>query len=445
MKTMDSKTHYLQQFKDVEARTRGAEGSWLSKLRRRAIEDFSEAGFPTTRLEAWKYTNVEPIVASRFKPAAETANGLSPERLSAFTLGTGSGSLLTFVNGRFSKKLSRLGPLPAGVRVESLAAALGNGSLDLEPHLGRHVETSGHPFAALNTAFLDDGALVFIPAGVDLQEPIQIVFATTQAEPAVTYPRVLIVGEKNSRASIVESYVGLGDQAYFTNAVTEIVVQDNATLEHCRMLEEGSRSYHISTVQSHLSRDSNLVSHNYAFGGSLIRNHVNSVLDAEGAESTLFGLYVIADRQHVDNHTRIDHAKPHCSSREIYTGILDDQSRGIFNGRVIVRPDAQKTDAKQTNRNLLLSKEALADTNPELEIYADDVKCTHGATIGQLDEEALFYLRARGISQKAARDILTYAFAGELVDEVKTEPARKYVEKLLRARLPGASGTTVLL
>ncbi len=439
---MDSKTHYLQQFKDVEARTREADGSWLSQLRHRAIEDFSTAGFPTTRQEEWRYTNVGPILATQFRPAPEAANGLSPERLSPFTLGAGTGSLLTFVNGRLSKKLSRLGSLPSGVRVESLVSALGNGNADLQPHLGRHAETKGHPFAALNTAFLDDGALVVISAEVDLKEPIQIVFATTPAEAVVTHPRVLIVGGKNSRASIVESYVGFGDQSYFTNAVTEIVAQDNATIEHCRLLQEGSGSYHVSTTQSHLSRDSNLVSHNYALGGSLIRNHVNSVLDGEGAESTLFGLYVTVDRQHVDNHTRIDHAKPHCSSREVYKGILDDQSRGIFNGRVIVRPDAQKTDAKQTNRNLLLSREALADTNPELEIYADDVKCTHGATIGQMDEDALFYLRTRGISEKAARNVLIYAFARELVDQVKSAPAREYLEKLLHERLPGASGTS---
>jgi len=322
---MDPKTHYLQQFKDVEARTRETNGSWLSQLRHRAIEDFSTAGFPTTRQEEWRYTNVGPILATQFRPAPEAANGLSPERLSPFTLGAGIGSLLTFVNGRLSKKLSRLASLPSGVRVESLVSALGNGNADLQPHLGRHVETKGHPFAALNTAFLDDGALVVISADVDLKEPIHIVFATTPAEAVVTHPRVLIVGGKNSRASIVESYVGFGDQPYFTNAVTEIVAQDNATIEHCRLLQEGSGSYHVSTTQSHLGRDSNLVSHNYVLGGSLIRNHVNSVLDAEGAESTLFGLYVTADRQHVDNHTRIDHAKPHCSSREIYKGILDDQ------------------------------------------------------------------------------------------------------------------------
>lgn len=436
--TMDPKTHYLQQFKDVETRTREAEGSWLSQLRRRAIEDFSSAGFPTTHQEEWRYTNVDPILATQFRPAPDTANGLSPERLSPFTLGTGIGSLLTFVNGRFSKKLSQLGSLPPGVRVESLAAALGNGSSDLELYLGRHAETNGHPFAALNTAFLDDGALVVIPADVDLKEPIQIVFTTTPGDAVVTHPRVLIVGGKNSRASIVESYVGFGDRPYFTNAVTEIVAQDNSAIEHCRMLQEGSGSYHVSTTQSHLDRDSSVVSHNYVLGGSLVRNHVNSVLDAEGAESTLYGLYVIADRQHVDNHTRIDHAKPHCSSREIYKGILDGQSRGIFNGRVIVRPDAQKTDAKQTNRNLLLSREALADTNPELEIYADDVKCTHGATIGQLDEDALFYLRSRGLSEEAARNVLIYAFAGELVDAVKLAPAREYLKKLLHERLPGA-------
>ncbi len=211
-------------------------------------------------------------------------------------------------------------------------------------------------------------------------------------------------------------------------------------MEHCKLLQEGKEAFHIATMQAHLRRDSNFTSHNFSLGGVLVRNHVNAVLDAEGVQGTLYGLYVIGGRQHVDNHTRIDHVKPHGNSREVYKGVLDGRSRSVFDGRVIVRPDAQKTDAKQTNRNLLLSKEALVDTNPELEIYADDVKCTHGATIGQLDEEQIFYLRSRGICDQAARNLLVYAFASEMVKQVHSEPVRGYLERVLRARLPGASG-----
>jgi Fe-S cluster assembly protein SufD len=437
---MDPKKHYLSQFSELETLTKGKEDAWLSEVRRKAIEDFSVAGFPTTQQEEWKYTSVEPLLATAFTPSPPGSNGLSADRLEPFALGKGAGCLLVFVNGRFSENLSKLDSLPSGVRVENLAATLQGKIEDLKPHLARHAGTEGHPFAALNTALLSDGAFVFIPSGTVVEEPIQLLFATNAAEPWMTHPRVLIVAGESSRASIIESYVGFGEQAYFTNAVTEVVAQDDAVIEHCRLLQEGNGAYHISTIQSHLSRNSNITSHNFALGGALVRNNINSVIDAEGAECTLYGLYVVADRQHIDNHTRIDHAKPHGSSREVYKGILDGRSRAVFNGRVIVRPDAQKTDAKQTNRNLLLSKEALVNTNPELEIYADDVKCTHGATIGQIDEDALFYLRARGISEEAARNVLVYAFAGDLVDQVRSHPARKYLEKVLQARLPGGSG-----
>ena len=252
----------------------------------------------------------------------------------------------------------------------------------------------------------------------------------------MSHPRNLIVAEANSQVSIVESYFGLNDETYFTNAVTEIVVNDNAIVDHYKLQRESMHAFHFSTLQVQQSRSSSFSTHSIALGGALVRNDVNTVLNGEGAEATLDGLYVVSGQQHVDNHTRIEHAKPHCSSRELYKGILDQKARAVFNGRIIVRPDAQKTDSKQTNKNLLLSEEALANTNPQLEIYADDVKCTHGATIGQLSADALFYMRARGIGLDTARNLLTYAFANEITNRIKIEPLRAELEMLLFSRLP---------
>jgi Fe-S cluster assembly protein SufD len=281
---------------------------------------------------------------------------------------------------------------------------------------------------------MHDGAFVSVPKGVVLKQPLHLAFlASAGSKPAVAHPRSLILAGVNSQASIVESYIGAKGDVYFTNAVTELVADENAVIDHYKLQRESTEAFHVATMQVHLGRGSNVTSHSIALGGALVRNDVNAMLAAEGGECTLNGLYLAAGRQHIDNHTRIDHAMPHCASHELYKGILDGQAHGVFNGKIYVHPDAQKTDAKQTNKTLLLSPDAVINTKPQLEIYADDVKCTHGATIGQLADEALFYLRSRGIGRQEARNLLTFAFANDLVSRIKIEAIRNQLEGVLLA------------
>ncbi|MGH7429263.1 MAG: Fe-S cluster assembly protein SufD, partial [Candidatus Methylomirabilaceae bacterium] len=345
-----------------------------------------------------------------------------------------------FVNGRYSPQLSSFRSLSKGVTAGSLAAALETDPTSLEPHLTRYARHEEHPFVALNTAFIEDGAFVHVPKGQVLNEPIHLLYVSTAGgTPGVSHPRNLIVVDDESQAMVVESYVGLGRDVYFTNAVTEIVGGRNTVIDYCKLERESEGAFHIATLQARLDRNSTFTSHAIDLGGALVRNDLNAVLAAEGVECTLNGLYMTKGQQHVDNHTRIDHVKPHCNSRELYKGVLDGRSRGVFNGKIYVHKDAQKTDAKQTNKNLLLSENAVINTKPQLEIYADDVKCTHGSTIGQIDQDALFYLRSRGIGRQTARSLLTYAFASEMINRIRIAPIRVQLETLLVTRLPEAS------
>ncbi|MDE2964806.1 MAG: Fe-S cluster assembly protein SufD, partial [Acidobacteriota bacterium] len=343
---------------------------------------------------------------------------------------------LVFLNARFSREHSSVGDLPPGVRVQGLSEFLNGQGPSVQEALGRYAGDGEEPFAALNTAFLQDVALVHLPANTVVEQPIHLHFhSREEGEPVVSHPRCLVLAGANSQARIVESYSGAADSLYFTNTVTELVAREGAVIEHYKLQQESLRAFHIATMQFHLERSATVSSHSISLGGALVRNHVNAVLDGEGAEATLNGFSLTTGRQHVDNHTSIDHAKPHCNSFELYKGILDDRSSGVFNGRIIVRPHAQKTDSKQTNQNLLLSEEALVNTNPQLEIYADDVKCTHGATIGQLDPQAVFYLQSRGIGREAARQLLTFAFANDIASQIRIEPIRARLEKTLFHRL----------
>ena len=401
------------------------------------MEQFTRLGFPTTRDEEWRFTSVAALGKIPFQSVGAQPAMLPPGTLDQFKIRNWTGHLMVFLNGRFSRELSSFRKLPNGLQLISLATALQSDPGALVSYLARYASHDEHAFTALNTAFIEDGAFIFIPKDVVVGLPIHLLFISTSGgRPTVSHPRNLIVAEANSQVSIVESYFGLNDETYFTNAVTEIVVNDNAIVDHYKLQRESMRAFHFSTLQVEQSRSSSFSTHSIALGGALVRNDVNTVLNGEGAEATLDGLYVVSGQQHVDNHTRIEHAKPHCSSRELYKGILDQKARAVFNGRIIVRPDAQKTDSKQTNKNLLLSEEALANTNPQLEIYADDVKCTHGATIGQLSADALFYMRARGIGLDTARNLLTYAFANEITNRIKVEPLRAELEMLLFSRLP---------
>jgi Fe-S cluster assembly protein SufD len=410
---------------------------WLTPLRNAGLANFTELGFPTLHDEDWRFTNIAPIAGLPFKPARVAAvNGAESKLLNEAVFAGLPGNRLVFVNGFFSEKLSRVQPLPQGARAESLSAAVVKDSALVEKYLGKYARTTDNAFAALNQAFFTDGAFIFIPAGVELADPIQLVYISSAKEHGETNsPRNLIIAGANSKATIVESYLSAGHAAYFTNAVTEMVAGDNAAIEHVKLQDETASAYHMATIAGEFGRASNVKVHSFALGAKLSRNNIRTKLAGEGLECILNGLYLTRHEQLADHHMIVEHAQPHCASHEYFNGILDDKSRGVFHGRIYVHPIAQKTDAKQTNKNLLLSDDATADTKPQLEIYADDVKCTHGATIGQLNSESIFYLRARGIPENVARRMLIHAFAGEIVERVKCLPVREELDKLVWDRL----------
>ncbi len=410
---------------------------WLAPLRTAGLANFTELGFPTLRDEDWRFTNVAPIAGLPFTPARPViVNGAESKILGAAPFSQLPGCRLVFVNGFFSPELSRLTALPGGVRVESISRALGADAALIEKHLGKYARTADNAFAALNQAFFADGAFISIPDGVALAEPVQLVYISSAKENGETFqPRNLVIAGANSKATIVESYLCTRNAAYFTNAVTEIIAGDNAVLEHLKFQDEAATAFHMATLAGEFGRACNVTLHSFALGAKLSRNNIRTRLAGEGLECILNGLYLTRDEQLADHHMVVEHAQPHCASHEYFNGILDDKSKGVFHGRIYVHPIAQKTDAKQTNKNLLLSDDATADTKPQLEIYADDVKCTHGATVGQLNEESIFYLRARGIPQATARRMLIHAFAGEIVERIRCEPVREELDKLVWDRL----------
>ncbi len=427
--------NYLSDFARFEKNISKNGQPWFGEIRREAISRFAELGFPATRHEEWKYTSVAPITKIPFNPGGYELNGLTVEKVRRVAFGEWDCNQLVFVNGYYSTELSSHRQLPGAVILGSLAMALSTHREMMEPHLARYASFEEHAFTALNTALMRDGAFVNIPDGKVVEEPIHLIYLSTAgSEPTISHPRNLIVVGKNSQATIVESYVGLGDKVYFTNAVTEIVLGENSVVEHVRLQRESEKAFHISTLQVQQNRSSMFSGHSVSVGGALVRNDVNAVLDGEGVDCTLNGLYLVTGRQHVDNHTRIDHVKPHGTSRELYKGILDEESRGVFNGKVVVWKDAQKTDAKQTNKNLLLSEGAEINSKPQLEILADDVKCTHGTTVGQLEEEQLFYLRSRGLDREIAQGLLTQGFASETIGRIKIEAIRAGLEEILLTR-----------
>jgi Fe-S cluster assembly protein SufD len=442
------------------------EPPWLSKLRREAFARFQEQGFPSTQDEGWRYTSVQPIARTPFV-SAEPGRPVEP------LLPRLPGSIeLVFVDGRFSETLSAHGGAVDGVRVGSLRQALGSSPERIEPYLSRIAGIQKSSFTALNTAVFEDGALIEVARGAVVRDPIHLLFVSTEGSRAsVSHPRSLILLGQNSQATVVESYVGesapltpalshgereaeRGDREaltpvlsrreregapYFTNAVTEIALSEGSILDHYKLERESGQAYHVHALEVRQERSTQLTQHNLALGGQLARTDVNVLLDGPGADCVLNGLFVGRGAQHLDNHTVIDHAKPHGTSRELYKGILDGKARGVFHGKIIVRPNAQKTDAMQTNKNLLLSREALVNSTPALEIFADDVKCKHGSTIGQLDPTALFYLRSRGIGEEQARDLLTYAFAADVAGRIRIPAIRAEVEEFLGAALRRAT------
>ncbi len=406
---------------------------WLQDLRDRAATRFAALGFPTVRDEDWRFTNVAPIAAIDFEPAPH-----APVSLAVIdALPYASLSLrLVVVNGRFSAELSRLVGLPPGVRAGSLAAAVTGHAEVVQRYLGQLADFGSRGFVALNTALAIDGAYVYVPDGVILEQPLEVLYVSAGGDqPEMTQARTLIVAGERSQSRIIETYVSLRGGTYFTNGVTEVFAGEHAVIDHYKVQHEGLEAFHIASLFVNAQRHANFSSHSFSLGARLARNDVDAILDGEGAECTLNGLYLADGERMIDNHTTIDHAKAHCPSHEIYKGIIGGKARAIFNGKIIVRQDAQKTDAKQTNRALLLSDDASINTKPQLEIFADDVKCTHGATIGQLDDDALFYLRARGLTYFEARDMLIHAFAGEILDRVQVQPLKIALEAELYAQL----------
>jgi len=421
----------------------GNDGSplWLAELRRGAIEKFAESGLPTTRHEDWKYTNVDPINALSFDIPRQNGVEIPTTNLLACAMAEGARHRLVFINGFYSAKHSSTGNLPAGVRVLHLAEILSRDDPREASWLTRPTEMQDKPFVALNTAFMEDGAVVIIPGHCRMEEPIYTIFLSSGAvAPFVSHPRNLFICGEGSEVEIVESYVGLGTGAYFSNPVTDIAAAADSVVNHYRLQSEGPGAFHVGVVRARLERHSNLNSHSVTLGGGLVRNDVHALLDGEGAECNLNGLYVSDGQQHIDNHTEIEHAQPRAVSHELYKGILGGRAHGVFNGKILVRKAAQKSDARQSNKNLLLSKDAVINSKPQLEIYADDVKCSHGSTIGQLDPDALFYLRSRGIGAEDSRALLSYAFAADILGGVKNAPLRARLDEFLLTKFSKTAG-----
>ncbi len=409
----------------------------LASLRDDAFGCFSRLGFPTTRLEAWRFTNVAPIAEMAFVLSADRVE-YSQVALDALRVPRLGGAELVFVNGTYAPALSTTDGLPAGAQVRSLRKVVGTDPDAVTPYLGRLAGVEHQAFTALNTALLRDGALVEIAAGVVVPVPIHLVFISSGSDgvPALSQPRVLVLAGATSQARVVESHVGTGATGYLNNAVTEVSVGDQAIVDHYTLVREAESAFRVGSLHASLGRGSNFSAHAITISGAIVRNEASVVLGGEGGECTLNGLYLASGRQLVDNQTTIEHAQPHCDSHELYKGVLDGQSRAVFNGKIVVRLDAQKTDAKQSNKALLLSEDAQITTKPQLEIFADDVKCTHGATVGQLDAESLFYLRSRALSEQQARQMLIHAFAADLLGYIKVDAIRQQLDGLLLERLP---------
>ena len=436
---------YLEAYGELTERRQGRDPLWLRQLREDAWSRFFAKGFPTTHDEDWRFTNLAALARTPFGRMAKGSVTARPQEIEKFRV-AGAACQIVFVNGHFAPELSAVGNLPKGLEICSLAQAIDCGMEGsapercapegIEQHLARYADVRRDVFAALNTALWEDGAYVRIRRGAVIEKPVHLLYVSAGAGAEImTHPRTLIVAEPASQAAVIEDYVSIGDEAAFSNAVTELVAGQDAVISHFLVERENFAAFNVSTLRLEQARGTNASSHSILLGGGLVRNNVHPVLGGEGAECLINGLFVGVGQQHLDNYMLVEHAQPQCSSRQFYNGILDGSSRGVFHGRIVVHKDAQKTDAKQTNRNFLLSDNARIDTKPQLEIHADDVKCTHGATIGQIEEDQLFYLRTRGFSEAQARNTLLYAFAAECLDRMKEPAAREFAEGLIGERL----------
>lgn len=431
------KKWYIETFDRFEQSLNGQKDHAMHAVRRQALSDFAASEFPTTRDEEWKYTNVSPILKHRFSPVLQPGStSVTAQAVEPFLLHTLDCHVVVFVNGHYEPALSRNAELPDAVEIGSLSAALKEKPDLVEKYLGKCARHETDAFMALNTAFAREGGFVFVPDNTIVDKPIHLLHVAAEtAGEFVVYPRHLLLAGANSRVTVVESYESLSNHRYFTNVVSEVITRENAVIDHYKLQNESERAYHISTMDVQMQGRSRFVSNIISLGGALVRNNVDVTLDGESIEASVNGAYLVTDDQHVDNRTVMDHAKPNCVSNQLFKGILGGKSRGIFNGKVIVRKNAQKTNAYQTNNNVLLSDLATVDTKPQLEIFADDVKCSHGATVGQLDEEAMFYLRSRGIGEFNARSILLKAFVNDFIEFASDEALKARLEKMLMERL----------
>lgn len=423
--------HYLNEF----ARLQFSSPEWLNSVRQSALAAFRQTGFPTLRHEDWKYTDIRPILKGNFITTDAAANGISQDHIENLSFRKMDCHELVFINGNFSSSLSSIDKLPGDAVLTSIHDAMKNNTAFTQTYLDKYSNAEKNAFAALNTAFITDGACLHAPDNVLIEKPVHLLFLA-DASSHVAHIRNLIVLGKNAKATVIETYAGTDEKEYFTNTITEVETGAGAALEHYKLQQEGLKGYHVGNLQASQQQDSRLESHSISLGGALVRNNIDSDLHEQGAHIIMNGLYMAAGRQHIDNHTCVNHSKPHTASEEYYRGVLDGQARGVFNGKVIVHKQAQKTDAHQSNANLLLSDKAEVDTKPELEIYADDVKCSHGATVGQLDENMLFYLRSRAIEAETAKSLLTFAFADEVINRIKFTPIRERLETKVVGKLP---------
>jgi Fe-S cluster assembly protein SufD len=430
--TTTTASRYTAEYPTIKPTLPGQKLPWLTALRREALAKFSAQGFPSPREEEWRYTNVSAIEKKLFSPAASiTTSDVDKNWLKSHQLQ--DAWCVVLVNGHFSAELSVLDGLPENVSVLSMADALEKQPDTLEKYVNQAVDNDEHGFIAFNGAWFTDGLFVHVAAKKVLEKPIQVLHIATQDD-ALIATRTVIIADEMAEAKVIETFVGL-DNAYLSAAVTEVFVGANADVTLYKMQCESEKAYHFGGIYVNQSRDARFTHHNFAFGGLLARSDIHTDLD-QASECELNGLYLGVKRQHIDNHTRINHLKPHGISRELYKGVLDDRARGVFQGRVIVAEDAQKTDSQMNNRNLLLSNDAEADTKPQLEIYADDVKCGHGVTVGQLDEKSIFYLQSRCVDEETARNMLTFAFANEMVDKVKIKGLHDRVLEQVLIRFP---------
>lgn len=429
---MNSKEFYIENFKTFEKKLNGETKSFLHQIRKDGVTLLAGLEFPTNKNEEWKYTNVSPILKHNFIPAVNTAEPkFSKEEIKKFLFQDFDSHLLVFLNGIFCEELSDIGELPGGIIVGSLKQIAKENPHIINQYLNK-ISKIENVFNALNTSFALDGAVIIVPDKKVLEKPVQILYLNTSGEDLVlSLPRNLIVAGKNSQLSVIANYRGYGDKAYFSNIVTEVFADEHSIINLYKVQNENCESFHIEKVEA-LQKKNSLFNHfNISFGGAIVRNDINTALDGENVETHYYGLYLARGKQHVDNHTFIDHAKPNCLSNELYKGILDDNSRGVFNGKIIVRQNAQKTNAYQQNKTILLSKTATIDTKPQLEIFADDVKCSHGATVGKLDETSEFYIRSRGVPQELAKSMLIRAFANDVIETVKIEQLKEQLNHMI--------------